>query len=171
MVLQMGEISQDRADRRRDMEMPHAVGIGSILVAAFGAALLLEAWWIGVGPRWFETARFWDELHTPSALRGLAGSAVGFFILAWGLRKGFRWAWLAAMTWIIAWTGLVTALLFVFLFGITAESESLLVKFVREHPMESLLGGISAAMLYGSLLCLGRKDARAFFRPGHASMR
>jgi hypothetical protein len=145
--------------------MPRSVHIGSILVAAFGAALLLEAWWIGVGPRWFEAARFWEELHTPAALRGLAGSAVGFFVLAWGLRRGFRWAWLAAMTWIIAWTGMVTALLFVFVFGTTAQSESLIIKFVREHPLESLLGGISAGALYGSLLYLGRKDARVFFRP------
>jgi hypothetical protein len=143
--------------------MPRSVNLGSILIASFGAALLLEAWWAGVASQWFAAARFWAALHPQAALRGLAGSAVGFIVLAWGLRKGYRWAWLAAMTWTIAWAGLVTAVLIIFLFGGTAKSQSLAVSFARSHPLALLAGAVSAGALYGGLLCLARKDARAYF--------
>ena len=100
------------------------------------------------------------------ALRGLIASGLGFFVLAWGLRKGYRWAWFTAMTWTIAWAGLVIALLGIFLLGRTSEGEILIVRFMRAYPLESLAGGGSAAALLGSLAYLCRKDARAYFRSG-----
>ena len=146
--------------------MPRSVRIGSILIAMFGAGLWLEALWAGAGPRWFAASRSWAALHPPMALRGLIASGLGFFVLAWGLRKGYRWAWFTAMTWTIAWAGLVIALLGIFLLGRTSEGELLIVSFMRAYPLESLAGGGSAAALLGSLAYLCRKDARAYFRSG-----
>jgi hypothetical protein len=90
-------------------------------------------------------------------------SAFGFFILAWGLLRKYRWAWLAAAVWTLAWAGLLSAVVFVFIFGETAESESLLFRFTREHPLETLLGIVATGILFGSLIHLWRKDVRIYF--------
>ena len=134
-----------------------------MLLSIFGALLLLQALWASVGPRWFPAAQFWAALHTTTALRGLLGSAFGFFILTWGLLRKYRWAWLAAAVWTIAWAGLLTAVLLIFLIGQTPESENLLLHFARERPLETALGAIGSGALYASLVYLWRKDARTYF--------
>jgi hypothetical protein len=143
--------------------MSRSVRIASALLAVFGAFLLLQTLWASVGPRWFPAAQFLADLHTTTGLRGLFVSAFGFFILAWGLLRQYRWAWLAAAVWTLAWAGLLSAVVFIFVFGETAESESFLYSFLRDHPLETLLGAIATASLFASVAHLWRKEVRTYF--------
>jgi hypothetical protein len=143
--------------------MPRSAHIASALLAVFGVMLLLQALWASVGPRWFPSAQFLADLHTTTALQGLLVSAFGFFSLAWGLLRKYRWAWLAAAVWTLAWAGLLSAVVFIFIFGETAASENLLYSFARDHPLEIFLGTVAAGTLFASLAHLWRKEVRTYF--------
>ena len=69
---------------------------GAAAYASYGLFLAVEAWWIAVGPRWFEDARAWAELHAFSAV-GPATGAILFLALAWAITRGYRWAWYVAV--------------------------------------------------------------------------
>jgi hypothetical protein len=70
-------------------------------LAGVAALLLLEALWVGMGSRKYESAREWAG---PEAGRHgtqlLVGAGV-FLLVLWSLVQRRRWAWVAARAWAI----------------------------------------------------------------------
>ena len=141
--------------------------IGGILFAGYFALAGLEALWIGVGARWFVSARTWAAMHPPYTLPRLLAACVVGLAVAWAVHRGHRWAWYAAVT----WAGMVSAGSAVFVAAValglraTAAGGSpanLATSLVVGHPVEATAGAIQLACGVASFAYLLHREARDF---------
>ena len=135
---------------------------GAAAYAGYGFLLASEALWIAVGPRWFDSAREWAELHAFSAVGPALGASI-FLSIAWALTRGYRWAWYFA----VIWGGLLLVGAVGVLLTLAPASPRLEAwpPAAARGPM--LVGGVlSLACLGTGVFSLCRKDARSAFLTG-----
>jgi hypothetical protein len=132
---------------------------GAAAYAGYGFLLAAEALWIAVGPRWFDQAREWAELHAFSAVGPSVGASI-FLSIAWALRRGYRWAWYVGVIW--------GGLLFVGAVGLLLSLTPVFPRMEAWPPAVTrgpiLVGGVlSLACLGTGVFSLCKKDARTAF--------
>jgi len=127
------------------------------LYAVFGILLLLEGVWIVVGRSGFAVATHWAELHPSEGVPLPVLAGAGFLVLAWGLLRRYRWAWLVAFTWALIWVIPGVALLGLLLFHPVGAV------WAHSHHVETGLAILSVPCLVANLVILSLPTVRRAF--------
>jgi hypothetical protein len=138
---------------------PRAVRIAEALIAVYAAALLLEAFWIAVAPRWSEAARQWSAIHDPGIVFAQVATALTAILVVRWLQQGLRRGWLLAVWWTTVLSVAGAVLLGVGLFRGTVARN-----FMGAHRAETLAGVVTWLCLAGAAACLWSREARGYFR-------
>lgn len=144
--------------------MKRSVRNAAVCLAGFAVLLLLESAWVGIGPRWSETAREWAGTDTARHTIQLAAGGFVWLWISWSLLRGRRWARLVAIAWAVLMSAagtlvfLVIALMYVFVSDASTPSPMVL-----RHPVEMVGGIVSILLLIGCALNLNKSDAREYF--------
>lgn len=134
--------------------MKRRVKAAALLVSCFGALLVVEAIGFWVVQRRFDTEHF---------VRHALGALL-WFLVAWGLVLGRRWAW-----WVVIGPGgalsVLGVLVLVFLLFLPAERVAV-INAIGVGSLAIPLGPLSVAALAGAVAILSTREARdAFFPP------